>query len=167
MSSELKSILDTMAEALTLNPTAAAARITADSELVGVCEVDVCVGDRTVKVDQPATLGGGGLAPNPVEFALASLGSCQAMTYRFWSEKLGVHLDKVRVDVHGDLDVRGIFGVEDGVRAGFGSVEIDVELSGPDAPERYEELRRAVDEHCPVLDVFANPVPVRTALTLA
>jgi uncharacterized OsmC-like protein len=167
MSTALKVILDSTADALTLNPAAAAARFAVDSEFVDVCEIDVRIGDHTVKVDQPEALGGGGKGPKPVEYALASLGSCVATTYRFWSEKLGVRLDGLRVEVQGDLDVRGVFGLDDGVRAGFGQVDVKVHLSGPEAPDRYQELRRAVDEHCPVLDTFANAVPVRTSLTVA
>jgi putative redox protein len=72
----------------------------------------------------------------------------------------------VRVRVRGDLDIHGVFGLKAGVRPGFSNVEVDVELQGPEGPERYAELRRAVDEHCPVLDIFAAPVPVRTSLSV-
>jgi putative redox protein len=163
-SSAIKNVIEATADAVTLNPAAAVARFAADSDLVGACEVDVRIGDKTVKVDEPESLGGSGCAPNPVEYALGSLGSCQAITYRFWSEKLGIRIDKLRVEVQGDLDVRGVFGIQNGVRPGFGKVDVKVHLSGPETPERYEELRRAVNEHCPVLDIFANPVPVRTHL---
>jgi hypothetical protein len=31
-------------------------------------------------------------------------------------------------------------------------------------PERYPELQRTVDTHCPVLDLLANAIPVVTGL---
>ena len=40
-------------------------------------------------------------------------------------------------------------------------------MTGPESEERYAELAAAVDEHCPVLDLFQNPVPVSRALHLA
>ena len=165
-STDLKTVLDNTAAAITSDPRLAKATFAANSELVGVTEVDVRIGDHVVKIDEPEALAGTNLAPNPVEFALASLGSCQAITYRFWSEKLGIRIDELRVAVRGDLDVQGVFGLKDGVRAGFGDVEVNVQISGPEAPARYEELRRAVNEHCPVLDIFANPVPVTTAMAV-
>ncbi|MGH3868503.1 MAG: OsmC family protein [Pseudonocardiaceae bacterium] len=55
-------------------------------------------------------------APNTVEFALAGLLSCQAITYRFWAAKLDIPLDDVQLNVEGDLNVRGFFGQQDGVR---------------------------------------------------
>lgn len=163
---DLKSILDGTAAAIAGDPTLAAVSISADCALVGVHEVDVQLNDRMVKSDQPPVLGGEGLAPNPVEIALAALGSCQAQTYRFWSEKLGIRIDDVSVDIQGDLDIQGIFGLRDGVRPGFSEVRMNVQLTGPESSERYEELRRAVNDHCPVLDVFANPVPVSSTMSV-
>jgi putative redox protein len=69
------------------------------------------------------------------------------------------------VNVKGDLNVCGVFGLKDGVRAGFGDVDISVLIDGPEPAERYEDLRSAVNHHCPVLDIFANPVPVTTSMT--
>ena len=165
-STDLKSILDGTATAIAGDASLAAVSISADCALVGVHEVHVRLNDRVVKSDQPPMLGGEGLAPNPVEIALAALGSCQAQTYRFWSEKLGIRIDDVSVDIHGDLDIQGIFGLRDGVRPGFSDVRVNVHLTGPEPRERYEELRRAVNDHCPVLDVFANPVPVTSTMSV-
>ena len=136
----------------------------AQGTLVGITEVDVRTGTHTFKVDEPPALGGADAAANPVQYALASLGSCQAITYRFWAAQLGVELDSITVRVEGNLDLRGFFGVDDAVRPGFTSVRVEVSLAGPESKERYAELAAAVDEHCPVLDLFTNPVPVSRAL---
>ena len=95
---------------------------------------------------------------------MAALGSCQAITYRVWAAQLGINLDKVEISIDGDIDLRGFFGIDDGVRAGFNSVRINVSLGGPEPSARYEELAAAVDAHCPVLDLFRNPVPVERKL---
>lgn len=117
-------------------------------------------------VDEPENLGGGNEAANPVEYALAALGSCQAITYRFWAARLGIALDTVHVNVEGDLDVRGFFGIDETVRSGFGAVRLQVRVSGPETAGRYRELAEAVDAHCPVLDIFRHPVPVQRELTV-
>ena len=137
---------------------------TAEGTLVGVTEVDIRTGAHSFTVDEPRSLGGANAAANPVQYALASLGSCQAITYRVWAAQLGVKLDSITVRVEGDLDLRGFFGVDDGVRPGLSAVRVEVTVAGPESEERYAELAVAVDEHCPVLDLFRNPVPVSCEL---
>jgi uncharacterized OsmC-like protein len=146
------------------DPANAQAQFTAQGTLVGVTEVDIRTGEHSFKVDEPAALGGADAAANPVQYALASLGSCQAITYQFWAEQLGIGFDSLSVRVEGDLDIRGFLGFDDGVRPGLSAVRVEVTVSGPESPERYEELAAAVDQHCPVLDLFANPVPVTRTL---
>ena len=139
----------------------------AQGTLVGVTEVDIRTGAHSFKVDEPASVGGANAAANPVQYALASLGSCQAITYRVWAAQLGVKLDSITVRVEGDLDLRGFFGVDDGVRPGLSAVRVEVTVAGPESEERYAELAAAVDEHCPVLDLFQNPVPVSRELVIS
>src|ERR1700722_722666 len=151
-------------QAAAADPANAQALFSAQGTLVGVTEVDIRTGAHTFKVDEPQALGGADIAANPVQYALASLGSCQAITYRIWATHLGIELDALSVRVTGDLDLRGFFGVDDSVRPGFTAVQVEVTLTGPETEERYAELAAAVDEHCPVLDLFKNPVPVTRAL---
>jgi uncharacterized OsmC-like protein len=143
----------------------AQAVFSARGTLVGITEVDVRTGAHSFTVDEPPALGGADVAANPVQYALASLGSCQAITYRFWAEQLGIAFDSLAVRVEGDLDIRGFFGFDDTVRPGFTAVRVHVTVNGPESAERYQQLADAVDEHCPVLDLFRNPVPVTRSVT--
>jgi uncharacterized OsmC-like protein len=154
----LVSLIEDTRKAISDDPASAQAGFTAQGTLVGVAEVDIQTGAHTFKVDEPPALGGADAAANPVQYALASLGSCQAITYRFWAAQLGVELDSLTVRVAGDLDLRGFFGVDDTVRPGFTAVRVEVSVTGPESEERYAELAAAVDAHCPVLDLFQRPV---------
>jgi uncharacterized OsmC-like protein len=138
----------------------AQAVFSAQGTLVGITEVDVRTGTHTFKVDEPPALGGADVAANPVQYALASLGSCQAITYRFWAEQLGISFDSLTVRLEGDLDTRGFFGFDDTVRPGLSAIRVEVTVTGPESEERYSDLAAAVDAHCPVLDLFTNQVPV-------
>jgi uncharacterized OsmC-like protein len=160
----LGSLIADTRKAVDDDPANAQAQFTAQGTLVGVTEVDIRTGEHSFKVDEPAALGGADVAANPVQYALASLGSCQAITYQFWAEQLGIGFDSLSVRVEGDLDIRGFLGFDDGVRPGLSAVRVEVTVAGPESPERYEELAAAVDQHCPVLDLFANPVPVTRTL---
>ncbi|HEX7323227.1 MAG TPA: OsmC family protein [Mycobacterium sp.] len=124
------------------------------------------LGQYSVEVDEPPTLGGENKAPNPVEYYLASLLSCQIVTWRMWAEKLGITVDGISARAEGDLDVRGFFGLDDAVRPGFSEVRVVVTVTGPESPERYRQLHEIVERHCPVLDLTTNATPVRSSVEI-
>jgi uncharacterized OsmC-like protein len=161
------SLIEDTRKAFADDPANAQAQFSAQGTLVGLTEVDIRTGAHTFTVDEPPALGGGDLAANPVQYALAALGSCQAITYRVWAAQLGIAFDKLAVRVEGDLDLRGFFGFDDSVRPGFTAIRVEVTVAGPESAERYAELANAVDEHCPVLDLFKNPVPVTRVIDAA
>jgi uncharacterized OsmC-like protein len=160
----LTDVIEGTRSAVTTDPGNAAVSFIAQHTLVPgtSTQVAVEVRDHRFTVDEPTALGGGDTAANPVEYALAALGSCQVITYQFWAARLGIALDSVSVRVEGDLDLHGFFGFDDATRAGFGAVRVIVDLAGPETAERYAELRRSVDAHCPVLDLFRNQTPTTT-----
>lgn len=120
----------------------------------------ITAGKHTFIVDEPAALAGDDVAASPVEFALGALVSCQIVVYRLYAQNLGIRVDSIRANAEGDLDVRGLFGVDDAVRTGFSAVRLTINVTGPEPDERYAELHRVVDAHCPVLDLFQNATPV-------
>ena len=128
-------------------------------------QVQLQARDHAFTIDEPASLGGTDLGANPVEHLLAALGACQVITFQVWAQKLGLKLDTVDVDLRGDLDLRGFFGLDPQVRPGFQSIEVDVTITGPEDEARYAELVEAVEKHCPVLDNLGNTVPVAATFT--
>ena len=160
----LTDIIKATTDAIRSDPANASVPMQARHELVGVFEVKVRTASHEFTIDEPESIGGGNAGPNPVELTLAALGSCQAITYRLWSEKLGIPFDRIEIEVDGGLDVRGFFGVEDTVRPGLGKIRVNITIAGPQPPARYQALREAVDRHCPVLDMFKNTVQVNTEL---
>jgi uncharacterized OsmC-like protein len=143
------------------DPTRAVVRLRAEGRLGEGTRVNMRVGAFEFGVDEPASVGGTGTAPNPVQLSLAALGSCQAITYRYWAEELGLRLDAVTVSLEADFDTGAFFGFPEAVGTPAPSgVHCAVTLEGPEPPERYKELVAMVDEHCPVLDLFTRSVPV-------
>ena len=106
----IAAIVEATKSAISSAPEQAQARFEAQHNLVGPCEVTVNVGSgHKFTVDEPEALGGGNVAANPAEYALAALGSCQAITYRVWAAQLGIKLDKVDVSIDGEIDLRGFW----------------------------------------------------------
>jgi putative redox protein len=124
-------------------------------------------GKHEFVVDEPAALAGDDVAASPVEYALGALAACQVVVYRLYAQALGIRVDDIDVKAEGDLDARRLFGIDESVRAGFGAVRLNIAITGPETAERYDELRAAVDAHCPVLDLFENATPVTTVVSKA
>ena len=159
-------ILAATAEAVAADPVRAHVRFAASGTAVGAVATDIAARQHRFVVDEPATLGGDDSATNPVEYALGALLGCQVVSYRFWAAHLGIQVDSIDVSAVGDLDVRGFFGLDESARAGFSEIRLEARVSGPEVAERYAELQRVVDAHCPVLDLFSNRTAVRTTLVV-
>lgn len=131
----------------------------------GSVATTITAGKHQFIIDEPAGLAGDDLAASPVEYALGALIGCHVVVYRLYAQGLGIQIDSIDAEAEGQLDVRGLFGFDESVRPGFSSIHVNVRVSGPESDERYAELHRAVEAHCPVLDLFANTTPVTTTLT--
>ena len=108
----LAAIVTATTGAVGADPTLAAVQFSATGASTGWVATDLATRQHAFVVDEPASLGGDDSAPNPVEYALGALISCQVVTYRFWAARLGIRLDDVQITASGDLDVRGFFGVQ-------------------------------------------------------
>ncbi|HXX11789.1 MAG TPA: OsmC family protein [Burkholderiales bacterium] len=161
MSTDLKQVFSQNKAGLTQHPEQGLVTFQAESRGLGGLHRRVSIRDFSVEVDEPPLLGGSDQAANPVEYALAALATCQEITYRLHAAELGIPLTDVSVKLEGDLDLRGFFGAADGVRSGFTEIRGQVRFDSPASPEQLERLKDVVDAHCPVLDLFRNPTPVK------
>ncbi|MCU1443464.1 MAG: OsmC family peroxiredoxin [Cryobacterium sp.] len=152
------------AERIRANVNNAQLTYTVRGEGEGSVATRITAGKQVFFVDEPPALAGDDIAASPVEYALGALVSCQIVVYRLYAQNLGIRVDSISAHAEGDLDVRGLFGVDSSVRPGFSAVRLTVNVTGPESDARYEELRATVDAACPVFDLFANPTPVTVTL---
>lgn len=131
-----------------------------ESRQVAGLKSEAKIREFTLTIDEPEQLGGANQGPNPVEVALASLATCQEITYRLYADALGIPLNGVSVSVRGTLDLRGFFAVDDKVRPGFQGIETEVTFDSPASDAELERLKTTVDQHCPVLDLLTKATPV-------
>ena len=166
MSKKLKQLISDTQAQFKADAKSAKATFESSSRLQDGLRSEVTLRQHSLTVDEPAALGGTDKGPNPVELILASLGSCQEITYRAYATALDIPLENVSVKIDGDIDLRGFFGVDDSVRAGYEAVRGTVHLESSASEEQLELLRNAVNAHCPVLDILRNPVPVELNLKI-
>lgn len=138
--------------------------LSVSSEWLGGTEVAVEVGRHTVKVDEPKTLGGGGTAPNPVGYLMTALGSCVVIGLSYWSDILEIPFDSAQVAVEGDIHPGGAYGLGEGVRPSFRDLRIEIQVSGSEPHDRYEELVAQMNSHSPLIETLNSPIPVSTRI---
>ena len=73
---------------------------------------------------------------------------------------LGIPLDGISVEVTGDSDLCGFFSVVDEARPGYSGIAADVTVDSPASDEDIQRRKRAVESHCPVLDIIGNATPI-------
>jgi uncharacterized OsmC-like protein len=61
--------------------------------------------------DEPVALGGGGTAPNPVQYALYGIAACFAATFAKWTAMEGIVLNKFKIKVRADMNLSASFGI--------------------------------------------------------
>src|ERR1700722_20071675 len=103
----LKDIIVSTQSDLRANPDNAVATFSADSRQVEGLRSETKIRQFSLTVDEPPNLGGTDAGPNPVELVLASLATCQEITYRAYATALGIPLESVAVKLEGSLDLRG------------------------------------------------------------
>jgi uncharacterized OsmC-like protein len=167
MSNELRDLIIETQAAFKSDATKAKATFESSSALQEGLRSVVSIRQHGLTVDEPAALGGADSGPNPVELILAALGTCQEITYRAYATVMGIPLDSVAVTMEGDIDLRGFFAVDESVRAGYEAIRGTVHIESTASEEQLQQLRAAVNGHCPVLDILTNPVPVELKLEIS
>lgn len=166
MSQSVKQSFESLIQAVKNDASNAAASFEVTSRLEEGVRVKNTVRDFEFAVDEPAVLGGGNSAANPVEYLLASLGACQAITYKALASLKGIRLDNVTVKTKGYLDLRGFLGLDENVRPGYEKIEFETIIESSESDQRLQGLIKQVEALCPVLDIVSNPVDVRGKVSI-
>ncbi|MDH3637090.1 MAG: OsmC family protein [Gammaproteobacteria bacterium] len=161
---KFKLMLDRKQRVLREHPEKARVEVTVDSRLVGGFESRVKVRDFEVVIDQPVEFNGGNRGPRPSEYVLAALAACHEVTYRLYADALDIPLDDVSVRVTGVSDARGFLSPDDDIPPGFQEIRGVINIKSSASDERIEELRRMVNDRCPVLDDLRTPIAVHMEL---
>ncbi|GLZ42794.1 OsmC family protein [Actinokineospora sp. NBRC 105648] len=113
--------------------------------------------------DEPTALGGADTAPNPVEQLLSALGNCLAVGYAANATVAGIQLDRLTVDVKGDVDLHVFLGLAEG-HAGFDTITAKVKIESPAAQEEIDALHAKVVNSSPVGHTLGTAIPVTIEL---
>jgi uncharacterized OsmC-like protein len=110
---------------------------------------------------------GHGHGPTPQEYVLHALAACITAGVATGAAARGIELTKVSSTVNGDIDVRGVLGVDQDVRTGFSNITIEFDIDADADADAIEALIAGATKYSAVFDMLANPtaVTVRSAGT--
>jgi uncharacterized OsmC-like protein len=131
----------------------------------GAGQEHVHVSETVIDADHPQVLVGNDHGPTPAELLLNALASCLMAGLGNIAAARGVELHGVRCTVEGDIDLRGILGIDSEVRNGFQDIRVVFEVDGDGDAETLESLGRQSQARSAVFDVLTHgtAVSVRVA----
>lgn len=120
----------------------------------------------TMRGDHPPELLGQNTGPTAIETCLASLGACMAGTYAAQATARGVKLDALEVDLEGDIDLNGFFGIQP-VHPGLSGVKVGFRVSADADESVLREILAATQTLSPIHATITRPVAVEATVNEA
>jgi len=120
----------------------------------------------TLRADEPYELCGTNEYPNPQEYLMAGLNACMMVGYSAVAALMGIELKKLEVELSGDIDLRGFFGIDPSVARGYESLRQTVRISADATREQLEQLHATVLDTSPNFFNVTRAIPTRSDLVI-
>lgn len=118
----------------------------------------VHVDEFTFAADHPTL--GHGHGPTPQEYVLHALAACITAGIATGAAARTIDLTSVTSTVTGEIDVRGVLGIDRDVRRGFSSVTIDFDVQGDADRETLDNLIESATKYSAVYDMLTGSTDV-------
>jgi uncharacterized OsmC-like protein len=115
----------------------------------------------TFDADHPEIFASEDNGATPVEMVLAGLASCLTAGVAAVAQNREIQLKSVSATLEGDMDVRGILGMDSDVRNGFSGIKVTYKIDADASPEDIKALVAQSQKRSAVYDIIANPTNVR------
>lgn len=110
---------------------------------------------------EPPVLLGNNEGANPVEFLLHALAGCVTTTFVLHATARGITIDELSTELEGDMDLRGLLGLDESVSPGYEQIRIRMNVKADCSDQQLDELLDYTQQHSPVCNTVCRPVPVK------
>lgn len=125
------------------------------------CSVEV--GQKVVEAQAHKGVGGEGTAACSGDLLLGALAACAQLTCQLVATAMGVPVERINVNVEGEMDLAGTLGISKDVPVGFQDIHATFEIIAPDAtPEQLSALKEKTEQYCVVMQTLMSPPVIRT-----
>ena len=108
--------------------------------------------------DEGAELSGTDTAPGAVEEMMYALGTCIIAAANANAALMGVKLDRLELSLESDLDLHGLFAVDEAVRAGVQELRANIIISGDADKETLQKIAMSGYLYSPVSETLRNGI---------
>jgi uncharacterized OsmC-like protein len=134
----------------------------AQSDTPIACSVEV--GQKLVDAQAHRGVGGPGTAACSGDLLLGALAACAQLTCQLVAAAMGIPIEHIRVDVEGEMDLRGTLGISKDTPVGFQDIQATFHISAPGAtPEQLAALKEKTEQYCVVMQTIAQPPAIKTS----
>jgi uncharacterized OsmC-like protein len=95
-----------------------------------------------------------------VEFLLHALAGCVTTTFVLHAMARGIRIHELSTELEGDIDVRGLLGLDDAVSPGYSEIRVRLSVRADCSDEALADLIAYAQAHSPVCNTICRPVPV-------
>jgi uncharacterized OsmC-like protein len=110
---------------------------------------------------EPPVLLGNNEGANPVEFLLHALAGCVTTTFVLHAAARGIRIEELSTELEGDLDVRGLIGLDETMNPGYQAVRIKMHVKADCTDLELDDLLAYAQARSPVCNTVCRPVPVK------
>ena len=114
----------------------------------------------TFDADHPEIFASEDNGATPVELVLAGLASCLTAGVAAVAQNREIQLRSVSATLEGDMDVRGILGVDSDVRNGFDGIKVTYHIDADAGPDDLKALVAQSQKRSAVYDIISNPTNI-------
>ncbi|HSG34944.1 MAG TPA: OsmC family protein, partial [Sphingomonadaceae bacterium] len=110
---------------------------------------------------EPNELSGNNESASAVEFLLHALAASLVTTFVFRAAAIGVAIESLFTQVEGEVDVRGMLGMEDAPASGYERIRVGMDVKANCPDELITEIAEFARVHSPVCNTIMRAVEVR------
>ena len=164
---DLRSIQKPLKDRYRSEPGSSVIKLTASSsqsDTAIACSIEV--GQKLIDAQAHTGVGGPGTAACSGDLLLAALAACAQLTCQLVATAMSIPFEQIKVDVEGEMDLRGTLGISKEVPVGFQDIHARFDIVAPEAtPEQLAALKEKTEQYCVVMQTLIRPPEIRTSWT--
>jgi uncharacterized OsmC-like protein len=116
--------------------------------------------ETSFEADHPEIFASQDKGITPIEYVLVGLASCLTAGVAAVAQNRGIQLRSVESKLEGQMDIRGILGVDSEVRNGYDDIKVTFKIDADASKKEIEALVAQSQKRSAVYDIITNPVNV-------